>query len=166
MKKGFVEMQVLKEMQPEIKVTITKSVDPKDFLKSREGLYVYENDRMENLIKITPQIAEGNEYALESLELVADSTDEQIEKSLDRRGFFSEGNAVAIIAELITKQPKGEEGLLLNNGYANLFYTPASVVDVVWSAGHGGWGVGAWGRGGVGWRAGGRVFSPQLTLDN
>ena len=65
-----------------------------------------------------------------------------------------------VIASLIARQPKGEEGVLLNTGYANLFYTPSYVVYVFWHAGRRGWGVGTYERDDDGWRAGGRVFSP------
>ncbi|MCX6739399.1 MAG: hypothetical protein NT098_05135, partial [Candidatus Parcubacteria bacterium] len=41
-----------------------------------------------------------------------------------------------IIADIISRQPKGESGTLLNNGYANLFYVQAGasvfVVYVNW----------------------------------
>ena len=46
------------------------------------------------------------------------------------------------------------------DGYANLFYFSAFVVNVGWVAGRREWNVSAWQRGGGGWVAGSRVFSP------
>lgn len=45
------------------------------------------------------------------------------------------------------------------DGWANLFYFPSFVVRVHWYAGSGEWGVDAWGRVGLDWYSGGRVFS-------
>jgi hypothetical protein len=46
------------------------------------------------------------------------------------------------------------------DGNWNLFYTPAFVVFVLWFDFSGEWRVDAWGRGGDGWGAIDRVFSP------
>ncbi|MCX6739374.1 MAG: hypothetical protein NT098_05010, partial [Candidatus Parcubacteria bacterium] len=67
-----------------------------------------------------------------------------------------------IIADIISRQPKGESGTLLNNGYANLFYVQAGasvfVVYVCWSGFE--WCVSAWLLDEDGqWSGGGRVFS-------
>lgn len=156
-------MQVLKEVSS-MKVSIPTSVDPKEFFKKREGLYIYENANMEKLLEIAEPVC--GDFDIEFLELIVDSSDENIEKSLENKNTFSENDACAIIAELISKQPKGEEGTLVNNGYANIFYTPACVVGVSWFSGYGYWSVDAWERGGSEWNAGIRVFSPQLTLGN
>ena len=70
---------------------------------------------------------------------------------------------LASIWELLKKQPKGESGKLLTNGYANIFYVRDAkrvfwVVDVYWYCG--GWGVDADSVEDPGeWHAGGPVFS-------
>jgi hypothetical protein len=46
------------------------------------------------------------------------------------------------------------------DGNWNLFHFASFVVYVDWDSGRGGWNVYAWGRGGRGWDAGDRVFSP------
>ena len=46
------------------------------------------------------------------------------------------------------------------DGYYNLFYFEAFVVDVRWDGVGGGWSVFAWDRDDVGWDAGSRIFSP------
>jgi hypothetical protein len=55
---------------------------------------------------------------------------------------------------MISKQPNGEQGDLINNGYANLFYTASWVALVGWDRAGRGWDVGTW------CRAGRRVVSP------
>lgn len=52
------------------------------------------------------------------------------------------------------------------DGYSNLFYFPACVVRVYWNADGAEWSVGTWDRGGHGWSAGSRVFSPATGRSN
>lgn len=163
--KGYITQQILKE-GPSITLAISAPVVAQEFFKRREGLFIYENERMQELLEKAPQLAGPQEFLVDSLELIVGATDEQIELSLENKNNFPEGTVCAIIAELISQQPKGAEGTLLNNGYANLFYTPACVVSVDWSAGSGCWRVSAWRRVGNRWGAGNRVFSPQLILGN
>lgn len=162
MKKGHIEIQVLKEVDPSIKLTIEKPVDPKGFFVDREGLYVYSGFE-ERVLEKSEAVKVGAEYAIESLDLVDDSTDKQIELALGNKNLFEVNDACAIVADLIERQKNGEDGLLLTNGYANLFYTSACVVYVRWRGS--GWRVGTWERDGIGWVAGLRVFSPQLALE-
>jgi hypothetical protein len=69
------------------------------------------------------------------------------------------------LAELIKKQAKGQEGDLLTNGYANIFYIRGFdgelwAVYCLWDSGAGGWDVDASPVAGpYGWGAGSRVFS-------
>jgi hypothetical protein len=71
---------------------------------------------------------------------------------------------------LMEKQGKGEDGVLLNNGYANIFYIRdlagvLRAVGVRW--GGGGWGVGADSVGGPDrWDGGYRVFSRNSVLES
>lgn len=70
---------------------------------------------------------------------------------------------LSAIYGLLLKQPKGEEGALLTNGYANIFYVRDTsgvlrAVHVGWD--DDGWGVGAYSVENAGeWFAGYRVFS-------
>lgn len=67
------------------------------------------------------------------------------------------------IWELLTRQPSGESGSLLTNGFANIFYV-RNAAGVLWAVGAG-WGGGGWGvdarsvGGPRRWGAGGQVFS-------
>lgn len=157
------DQKVLEKLSEKIAVTIAEVRDPKEFYKDREGLFVFGSFE-ERIVQKAESVEAGREFSIDSFNLIEDAADAGIEAALPEKYLFTEGEVFAIIAELISKQPKGEEGALLNNGYANLFYTEVFVVSVRWSAGDGGWGVDAWGRGDVGWGAGGRVFSPATGL--
>lgn len=66
------------------------------------------------------------------------------------------------IWRLLERQANGEEGVLLTNGYANIFYVRdvngvLRAVDVLWRGG--GWNAYALALGGGGWSGGDRVFS-------
>lgn len=73
---------------------------------------------------------------------------------------------------LMEKQKHGEDGVLLNNGWANIFYVKdiagvLRAVGVRWRGG--GWGVSAHSVGRPrpgGWFGGGRVFSRNSTLES
>lgn len=71
---------------------------------------------------------------------------------------------------LMEKQKHGEDGCLLNNGYANIFYVRDQTgvlraVRVYWHGG--GWDVGACSvKDPGGWRVGGQVFSRNSVLES
>lgn len=71
---------------------------------------------------------------------------------------------------LMEKQKNGEDGVLLNNGYANIFYIRDQngvlrALHAFWSGG--GWRVSAFAlEGPGGWRDGGRVFSRNSVLES
>lgn len=148
---------VLDEVQKKITVEIRTKTDPKEYFQTRDGLYVWSDFKERILLKAKP-IKAGKKFELSSFVLTKWATDEAIEKELPKKHLFSESDVCAIISELISKQSKGEDGTLQNNGYSNLFYTKAFVVSVRWSGG--GWRVLTWNRGGDGWSDDARVFSP------
>lgn len=100
------------------------------------------------------------EFTLNSFDLTKDSLDSEIEEALGDNHIFDCGEVYSVIGSLIAKQPKGEEGILLNNEYSNLFYTAAFVVRVYWDSSRGDWRVDVWRRDGRRWGQGYRVFSP------
>ncbi|NTU67116.1 MAG: hypothetical protein HGB08_04310 [Candidatus Moranbacteria bacterium] len=70
---------------------------------------------------------------------------------------------LGVIFSLMSKQPNGEDGVLLSNGYANIFYVRDDV-QVLWAVGVGwggdGWRVNAYSVAGTnGWDGAYRVFS-------
>ncbi len=151
--------KLLDEVERKVVLVQTEKRDPKEFFKDREGLSVWSSFVDRVLVK-AEAVEKEREFPISFYKLLEDSDDEAIEKALPENHIFSESEVSAIIAELISKQEKGEEGNLLNNGYANLFYTPSFVVGVYWDSFDGSWYVDAWHRGSRRWRAGRRVFSP------
>lgn len=148
--------EVLKSIKKEAVAIVEKHI-PNEFFKNREGLFVW-SSFISNVVSKAKETESGAKFNLSSFELTKDATDEEIEKDLPKDHIFSETDVCAIVADLIEKQSKGEEGILLNSGYANLFYTPSHVVHVLWSGGE--WSVDVWFRGASGWFVGFRVFSP------
>lgn len=133
--------------------------DPNAFYKTRDGLYVW-NDFRTRIVKNAKVSKVGTTLKVERAKLMRDLTDAEIESALPKEHLFGETEVSAVIAGLIAKQAQGEEGVLLNTGYTNLFYTSSCVVGVGWFAGGRGWDVVACERGGHGWHAGRQVFSP------
>lgn len=156
------EFTVLKIVEKAIEFKTSEAHDPKKFYQDRKGLYVGYGFS-ERIVEKAEPVQSGTEYKVSSLELVKNAPDEKIEADLGEGHLFEDSAVCALIAEMISKQPTGEEGALLTNGDFNLFYTASCVVGVYW--GGGGWSVRDWGRGVSAWNAGFRVFSPQLTLD-
>ncbi len=107
------------------------------------------------------KLAEVAETTLRYQDLVKNSLDRPIIEALG--GEAKAETSAAEICGLLEKQPNGEDGPLLTNGYANIFYVRdvngvLRAVGVGWS--DGGWDVIA--RSVVGpreWGAGDRVFS-------
>lgn len=153
---------VLAEVSKNIVVVKTsKSKKPVEFFKDREGLYVWDNFKERILASASPTKL-GKSFKLNSFQLTRDALDREIEGDLPKSHLFSETDVCAIVAELISKQPGGKDGLLLSNGRANLFYTKNCVVSVYWNSGGRRWSVNTWRRGGLRWYAGMRVFSPAI----
>lgn len=154
---GTVTIKVLEEVSKDIKVKVETAFTPKEYFKTREGLYVF-SDFPERILDKAEAVEAGTEYKVTSYKTLMEAKDELIESALQENHIFSESDVCAIIADLISKQPKGEDGVLLNDGYWNLFYTPAFVVNVYWYDGR--WHVSTWRRNGFTWYTGNRVFSP------
>jgi hypothetical protein len=150
---------ILKPVEKKIAIATKAKFDPKEYYQTRNGLYVWGNFGERILSKTSP-IKTAKKISIVSYELTKSASDESIEKALPKKHIFDESEVCAIISTMIDKQAKGEEGDLLNTGYANIFYTKAFVVRVDWHSDGRHWYVSAWRRGGGGWAAGGRVFSP------
>lgn len=87
---------------------------------------------------------------------------EIIEKYGEDIVFDSAADLEATLVDLISKQPSGEEGDLLNNGYANIFYVRVGggvhYVRAHWRAGDSRWEVHSYPANGDQWPVGPRVF--------
>lgn len=155
--------QVLKQIEKTIEIQSQVKFDPSKFYKTAPGLYVFDSFR-ERIIEKASPIKKITLFNVTSFDLINSASDESIESQLPEKHIFSESDVCALIASMIVKQSKGEDGNLIVTGYANIFYTPAFVVYVRWRASGREWYVSAWGRGGSGWAADGRVFSPATDL--
>lgn len=154
------ETEVLVPVEKKIEPVIA-AIEPKEFYQDREGLFVFTSFKervADKAEKVSP-----NEFPISSFNLAQSANDEEIEKALPAEHLFSESEVCAVIATLIEKQPKGEEGTLLNDGSWNLFYTKDCVVSVDWYSFSGEWYVYAWDRDDYAWRQDYRVFSPATA---
>ena len=140
-------------------IMLTEERQPTQFFQDRNGLRVLPG--FSHLIANAKVLAAGTKISLDYFEFTTESgvTDIDIESGLAAKGnhFFEIDAVAAIIAELISAQEGGKEGVLLING-VNIFYTGSLVVDVHWLVGHGKWRVSSWQRDGSRWRQGRRVF--------
>lgn len=150
---------VLKVLEKKIHIDVATAFDPKKFFKTREGLYVW-SDFDRNILKKAEETKGNISFELSSYKFIRYAYDKDIEAELPEKHIFTETEVCALIAELISRQLKSEEGVLLNDGWWNLFYTPNFVVSVYWYARGSGWRVSTWVRDGGAWDGGGRVFSP------
>lgn len=149
---------VLEVIEKRIEVITSKIVDPKEFFQTMNGLYVW-SDFKERIVAKAKTIKAKTKYSISSSKLLKHAYDEEIENALPKKHIFTETEVCGLIAELIEKQPNGEMGVLQNNGYSNIFYTPTFVVGLYWGSYDGGWNVGTFDRE-RGWFDGSRVFSP------
>lgn len=143
--------------RPQLALTLSQRRDPASFFRSRDGLYVW--DGFIDALRNAKPAEAGTTFRVNVDELGETLTDEEIENGLPKSHLWDESALCAVIAEMISKQSEGGEGDLLNNGYANLFYTFSCVV-FVWYAVDRRWHVHAWERDAHRWHAGRRVFSP------
>lgn len=153
-------MQKVLEKRDTFSFKVETPVQPNDFFQDREGLSVW-TDFKERVLSKAKAIEAGKEFRILPGDLLTRTIDAIIESALPEEHLFSESDVCAIIAELITKQPKGEEGVLKNDGYSNLFYTPSFVVSVCWDVSR--WYVATWDRGDSDWNGAYRVFSPAVS---
>lgn len=142
-------------------IKLLEKHDPKEFFKERTGLWIW-SSFINNVVEKAKSTKSGATFKISSFDLVESATDEEIEKDFPKKHLFTETEVCAIIASLIEKQSKGEAGTLLNNGYANLFYTKSRVVGVDWDGSR--WDVIGWYRGGLAWHEGDRVFSSATEI--
>lgn len=133
-----------------------KPMDLDAFFKDRSGLWV--SDSFRNRAKAHLKTVKPTEQVkLSSSDLSRNAYDREIKPELPANHEVDE--MFWTIAAMIEAQEGGKEGLLLNNGHANLFYVSGFVVNVRWNADYRRWYVHDRSLGGHRWRAGDRVFS-------
>jgi hypothetical protein len=144
----------------QVTLTLTAPHTPWTHYQTRSGLHVW-GDFAERIVAEAMPIAAGTGYRLATSDLIRRAADEEIEAELPKYHVFDESAICAIVANLISKQPKGRIGDLEHTGKVNLLYAPTCAVHVYWNAEDGSWRVGTWDRGdSQGWAAGARVFFP------
>ncbi|MFH0806701.1 MAG: hypothetical protein V1885_03195 [Candidatus Brennerbacteria bacterium] len=91
------------------------------------------------ILSAMPETIPAFHGTLAKFELTRSMYDSEILSELGQPIPFTIGEFAALIRDLLTKQPKGEDGLLLANGYVNIFYVKLDdkrvvAVDVCWGS--------------------------------
>lgn len=135
-------------------------MDPNEAFQDRQGLQVYGDFRTRVLPVLQP-ISSAPEASFTVSRFTKNANDSAIHKELPEQHLAEWHHVISLIG----KQPNGEDGALLTNGYANIFYMrgvggQVFAVSVLWFAVDRRWRVRAWHLGGGDdWDAGGQVFS-------
>ena len=146
-------------------ITVATAPFTKDsfFRDGPAKLYFWGN--FENwVLRAIPETVPGIECALTKTELTKAMTDLEILSELGQPKPFSVAEFAAVIRDLIGRQSKGEEGVLLANGYANIFYVQLEdervvAVSVYWDSDDRDWYLYADGLDAYRWSDGRCVFS-------
>jgi hypothetical protein len=160
------ETRLLKPVAKATVPTRTKPFDVAAFYRNCAGLWVSPSfrDRLDVEARGVVESALSRLYV--ALLLKANACDTDIRKELPETHL----STLEDIASLIEAQPGGKPGLLLNNGYANIFYVEGKdgeifAVDVYWHSGGRAWFVRDWGLGGVGyWNAAYQALCPRNAV--
>jgi len=143
---------------------IDNPVDPKRFFKTGQGLYMW-NDFTDRILSVTKEVKSLPAMEISSFSLLKSATYAEIRNELPEGHVWQDTSAFCgHFAGLLEKQKNGEEGILLNNSYANIFYVVGKnsevfTVRVGWYSGAREWRVDAYTVDGNQWNAGYRAFS-------
>lgn len=152
-------------------VSAVRMFNPHTYFKTREGLWVSDGFTSRVLVKQPTTMSYCGLDGATSHTLARSMADQQtIDEML---GGMDEVRSHAFtldqIAAKIDIQPNGEDGELLNNGYANIFYVLVDgvlfAVYVSWDSDNRKWRVRGWHLGEYGkWYAGDRVFRNKTLV--
>lgn len=135
------------------------------FFKTDGAVKLYFWDNFKSwILSAIPEEIPAFEGTVLKTQLTRSMKDSDIHKELVNPTPFAVVEFAAIIIHLLLKQAKGEDGVLLNNGYANIFYVQLAdgrvgAVGVCWCSDDQGWGFRACDLGGGTWLGGHAVFS-------
>lgn len=142
----------------------------KDFFRHRSGTpKLYIQDNFKNwILDNAPETIEFGGETLSKFKLTKNMYDSEICKELGDPEPFTVSELLGTLKSLIGKQSRGEDGILLTNGYANIFYVKLEdgrtvAVHAFWDSADAEWNLYAWG---VRWwvlACGLCCFLPQLT---
>jgi len=138
-------------------VTETSKTSLDEFFQTRSRFFV--SDGFRNLV-----VAKATGTAIvadtKHFDLPRNMSDSEIEEKLGDGHIWEENVLLTTLEHLLTEQEGGKDGKLLNNGFANLFYTRSCVVYVYWNTDDRRWVIFTWKRDDLRWDAGYRAFSP------
>lgn len=156
--------QILSERRSVALPERSSPLDPDEFYKTRAGLYVW-GDFRDRIVSAAKKVEQVPGIEIGSFDLIKDANDAAIRGCLPKGHVFDDPGVFCVyLATVIERQPDGQEGDLLANGSANIFYVGGAnggvfAVRVRWYSGHRKWYLFAPRLGGVRWSAGSRVFS-------
>ncbi len=147
-------------------IAINTAAFPKDSFFSKNGpVKLYFGDNFSNwILAAMPDVIPAFEGTLLKTRLTKYMYDSEILDELGHPEPFTISEFSAIVRELLQKQPNGEDGILLNNGYANIFFVQLEdarvvAVRVLWGSGRRAWSLIAPGLDDGRWSDGRCVFS-------
>jgi hypothetical protein len=140
------------------------SFDPATFYQSGKGLHVWEGFR-DRILPVARMIEKAPAITIGSCDFLIGASDADIRGSLPKNYLFEDASLYsAHLAGMIERQANGEDGYLLTEGHANVFYVSGVggnefPVCVRWDSGKIEWDINALPLGFTHWPVGGRVFS-------
>jgi hypothetical protein len=143
----------------------TDSFSKNSFFDKSGSVKLYFGSNFSNwILEDIPDVIPAFEGNLLKTQLTKYMYDSEILDELGQPRLFTISEFSAIIRDLLLKQPDGEDGILLNNGYANIFFIQLKngrvvAVHVHWFSDCREWGLNARGLGGDRWFDGICVFS-------
>lgn len=154
------EASVLNLVNDNVQIDAVVSYDPSGF-KTRPGLWV--SDDFHSCVSSEAKPVENlSAITLSSFDLSKAACDKDIKSDSNMppsHVFGNESEFVAHLDQMISRQPNGEDGDLLNDGFWNIFYVAGCVGGVYWSVESQEWSFQAWSLDGKGWGDGVRVFA-------
>jgi len=136
--------------------------DPNEFFQNREGLW--RSDAFaERVLSVATERIQLPDH-IPSFTLPKSMGDSEIRRELGDNHVFGASECCMVIASMISRQPNGEDGDLINDGKANILYVRGKddevfTVDVRWYADARKWRVRACQFDDHQWHAGNRGFS-------
>lgn len=162
--KRILRLKHLQLLNPNISIS-SEPFSKQEFLNSKLGIKIYMGDNFKNWI-VSELLEEIPAFSvnLASYKLTKNMYDKEIRAEIGEDDVRTPNEALAIIFSNIAKQPNGEAGDFLNNGYANIQYVRLKNGEVVavfapWFSDDREWSLDACRLDGSGWREDNRVFA-------
>jgi hypothetical protein len=160
-----VTVDIIRRLTSMTSLTVAgNSINPHDFFKTREGLWMSSNFNDLILSGASKIKVSADETTVGYADLAQAANDAEIGGELPEGHVFEDVDTFLVhLATLIEGQWGGKEGTLLNNGCSNIFYVKVNgevfAVGVFWNAGYRLWFCYAPRLDDRRWGAGSRAFS-------